>query len=640
MKYQQPSMEGTLFAMRDTEGGRGMVRNILIGQAANQVGNMLLDAFEPSQRKREEDRDAGDRFRDFARGALNIATGANYAYQMAKGYGLLDSTPKGAAKGETQDLGSQPPSSPPARPGAAENAPSQTVGFAPYGLLKGSEPTMTERTRQGEDLVRAARAERMPGVMVGDLSQMVDQDMMNRLRGLESEAAAYPKPDDGPTEYEKGIAAGMEAMAMQNLAQQKAQKAAPRQETSTYRAPTKTTNPLVGREPASSFAEQFGDTPGRRETSAEREARTNESLANFYANIPADPETGERKMNFATNFLVDRGAVAPETVVVVDAEVDQPRNSGGLLRGQLSGETLYNQQENRGAFVQDQHMDAIYSGDEQGPGFTSGSIADMFQQQAQALAQSDARLYRSLGERIGNMKQILREAEGVPQQKQTQMLQNTSGQGGAQEQVNNFMAQMLDANAAAQAGIQKQVAARETPRFAPTPEMVPNYVMPERRAVSEKPSVAERLKSAGIAMRGMPFEHDGDGIGMEVQARGDMPGRTFDTLSDIGAKASLERAGVSAQEASDYWTGKLKSEGIIGAAEPTSSSVPPSMTVASEPAVKKTTIIEETVPASQQRMSPLEASEKLRRIQNSGRPNARQEAQDFLASIKGQMING
>jgi hypothetical protein len=421
---------------------------------------------------------------------------------MARGYGLLDGTPKGAAKGETQDLGSQPPSSPPARPGAAESAPSQTVGFAPYGLLKGSEPTTTERTRQGEDLVRAARAERMPGVMVGDLSQMVDQDMMNRLRGLESEAAAYPKPDDGPTDYEKGIAAGMEAMAMQNLGQQKAQKAPPRQETSTYRAPTKTTNPLVGREPASSFAEQFGDTSGRRETSAEREARTAESLANFYANIPADPETGERKMNFASNFLVDRGAVAPETVVVVDAEVDQPRNSGGLLRGQLSGETLYNQQENRGAFVQDQQMDAINSVDEQGPGFKSG-------------------------------------------------------QGVAQEQVNNFMAQMLDANAAAQAGIQKQVAARETPRFAPTPEMVPNYVMPERRAVSAEPSA-----------------------------------------------------------------------------------VPPSMTVASEPAVKKTTIIEETVPASQQQMSPLEASEKLRRIQNSGRPNARQEAQDFLASIKGQMING
>jgi prephenate dehydrogenase len=55
---------------------------------------------------------------------------------------------------------------------------------------------------------------------------------------------------------------------------------------------------------------------------------------------------------------------------------------------------------------------------------------------------------------------------------------------------------------------------------------------------------------------------------------------------------------------------------------------------------KTTTIIEETAPAPQAKMSPMEASEKLRRIQTSGRPTARQEAQDFLAQIKGSMING
>jgi hypothetical protein len=68
--------------------------------------------------------------------------------------------------------------------------------------------------------------------------------------------------------------------------------------------------------------------------------------------------------------------------------------------------------------------------------------------------------------------------------------------------------------------------------------------------------------------------------------------------------------------------------------------VAPSMTLSSEPTVKKTTIIEETVPAAPKRMSPLEASEKLRRIQTSGRPTARQEAQDFLNSMKEQMIDG
>ena len=508
MRYQQPSMEGTLFAMRNAEGGRGMVRDILIGQAANSVGNMLLDAFEPEQRKRDEEKDLGDRFRDFTRTALNIGTGANYAYQMARGYGLFDKQPKGAVQGENQNFNEQPPASPPPRPGAAEKAPSQVEGYAPYGLLKGSEPTMTERTRQGEELVKAARAERMPGLVVTDLSARVDDDMMNRLRGLEREAASYPKKREEPSNYAKGMAAGMEAMAMRNLQSQAPSQTVdvtftePERRSTAYVAPERSSNPLLSREPMG-FNETYGvkgGVPMARDTRKEEDA---ESLANFYANLPTNPETGERDLgNFASKYLVSKGAIEPDTVMVVDPEVDQPRNSGGLLQGQLRGETLYNQQENREPFVQDQQIDAIYSGDEQGPGFKSG-------------------------------------------------------RGEAQRQMQNFMAQMLDDNAASNERIQKQVASRETPSFAPTPDMVPNYVMPERRT-----------------------------------------------------------------------------------AEPKAATVAPSMTISEEPTVKKTTIIEETVPATQQRMSPLEASEKLRRIQTSGRPNSRQEAQDFLQSIKGQMING
>ena len=609
MRYQQPSMEGTLFAMRNAEGGRGMVRNILIGQAANSVGNMLLDAFEPEQRKRDEEKDLGDRFRDFTRTALNIGTGANYVYQMARGYGLFDKQPKGAVQGENQNFNEQPPASPPPRPGAAEQAPSQVEGYAPYGLLKGSEPTMTERTRQGEELVKAARAERMPGLVVTDLSAMVDDDMMNRLRGvqnvvvsdlgpanddmmnqsrgvkrggvtdlsamvdddmmnrlkgLEREAASYPKRTEEPSDYEKGVAAGMEAMAMRNLQSQAPSQTIdvtftePERRSTAYVAPKRSSNPLLSREPMG-FNETYGVKGGVRMARDARKEEDAESLANFYANLPTNPETGERDLgNFASKYLVSKGSIDPDTVMVVDPEVDQPRTSGGLLQGQLRGETLYNQQKNREPFVQDQQMDAIYSGDEQGPGFTSGSLADMFLQQAQALAQSDARLYRNVGERISNMKRILSGAEEVPGQKYTQALQNTSSQGAAQEQMQNFMAQMLDDNEASNKRIQEQVAARETPRFAPSPEMVPNYVRPEFRAVSEQP-----------------------------------PAR-----------------------------------------------VAPSMTLSEEPTVKKTTIIEETVPAAQQRMSPLEASERLRRIQTSGRPTARQEAQDFLQSIRGQMING
>ena len=544
MRYQQPSMEGTLFAMRDQEGGRGMVKNILIGQAANSVGNMLLDAFEPEQRKRDEEKDLGDRFRDFTRTALNIGTGANYAYQMARGYGLFDNQPKGAAQGENQNFNEQPPASPPPRPGAAEQAPSQFEGYAPYGLLKGSEPTMTERTRQGEELVKAARAERMPGLVVTDLSTMVDDDTMNRLRGLEKEAASYPKKREEPSDYEKGVAAGMEAMTMRNLQSQ-----APSQtidvtftdverRSTPYRAPERSSNPLLSREPMG-FNETFGVKEGVPMARAARKAEDEESLANFYANLPTNRETGEREVgNFASDYLVSKGSIAPDTVRVVDPEIDQPRTSGGLLQGQLRGETLYNQQENREPFVQDQQMDAINSIDEQGPGFKSPSIGELFLQNARAMAQSDANLYRKVGERIGNMKRILNEGEGVPEKKATQLLQDTLG------------------------STMNQLAKKENPSFVPTPEMVGSYVKPEFRA--------------------------------------------------------------------DTSTGSKESSALVA----------PSMTLSSEPTVKKTTIIEETVPAAPKRMSPLEASEKLRRIQTSGRPTARQEAQDFLNSMKEQMIDG
>ena len=713
--YPGLSSEAMLYAARgNKEKGPDIVRNILIGQAVNSVGNAVLDFFEPAQRKKQEEKDFGDKTRDAARGLLNLGTGVNQALLLARGLGVMDNQPKGAAKGETQNFNEKTPASPPPRPGASETAPSMTEGYAPvgkmpnepaltertrqgeaaeltanlmqgfspYGLLKGSEPTMTERTRRGEELVKAARAERMPGLVVTDLSAMVDDDTMNRLRGLEREAASYPKKKEEPSDYEKGVAAGMEAMAMRNLQSQAPSQTIdvnftePERRSTPYVAPETSSNPLLSREPMG-FNETFGVKGGVPMARDKRKEEDAESLANFYANLPTNPETGEREVgNFATNYLVSKGAVAPETVMVVDPEVDTPRNSGGLLQGQLRGETLYNQQENREPFVQDQQMDAINSGDEQGPGFTSGSLADMFKQQAQAMAQSDARLYRNVGERIGNMRQILSGAEeGVVEPEPQKLSSQLRGQLGslgeslgkltrtvddklqreenslaqrqqelrqdaAQDQMKNFMSKMLEENTASNERIQKQVAARETPSFVPTPDMVGNYVKPEFRAGSEQPSVRERLRTAGIEMQGAPAEFDGDGIGMRVEARGEIPGREFESLNDIGAQSALQKAGVSAQEASDYWIGKLKSEGLLGDAEPAPSRVAPSKTLSAEPTVKKTTIIEETVPAAQTRMSPVEASEKLRRIQTSGRPNARQEAQDFLQSIKGQMING
>lgn len=564
MRYQQPSMEGTLFAMRNKEGARDMVKNVLIGQAASSLGNALLDLAEPAQRKREEDKDFGDRFRDFVRTGVNIIPAANTGYQLFTALKAPDENSQGPEIELAKNYRRQ------------EKSPADVDFEVDYSAAANrSQPlTMTERTRQGEELVKKARAERMPGLVVTDLSAKVDDDMMNRLRGLEREAASYPKKREEPSDYEKGRAAGMEAMAMRNLQSQAPSQTVdvtftePERRSTAYVAPERSSNPLLSREPMG-FNETYGvkgGVPMARDTRKEEDA---ESLANFYAKLPANPDTGEREVGgFATNYLVSKGAIEPDTVMVVDPEVDQPRNSGGLLQGQLRGETLYNQQENREPFVQDQQMDAIYSGDEQGPGFKSANpkLSEQFRGQLGSLGESLGKLTRTVDDKLQREENSLIQRQQDLQSQQAELDNEMSEvmgapssrrQDAAQQQMQNFMAQMLDDNSASNERIQKQVASRETPSFAPTPDMVPNYVMPERRT-----------------------------------------------------------------------------------AEPKAATVAPSMTISEEPTVKKTTIIEETVPATQQRMSPIEASEKLRRIQTSGRPNSRQEAQDFLQSIKGQMING
>lgn len=564
MRYQQPSMEGTLFAMRNKEGARDMVKNVLIGQAASSLGNALLDLAEPAQRKREEDKDFGDRFRDFVRTGVNIIPAANTGYQLFTALKAPDENSQGPEIELAKNYRRQ------------EKSPADVDFEVDYSAAANrSQPlTMTERTRQGEELVKKARAERMPGLVVTDLSAKVDDDMMNRLRGLEREAASYPKKREEPSDYEKGRAAGMEAMAMRNLQSQAPSQTVdvtftePERRSTAYVAPERSSNPLLSREPMG-FNETYGvkgGVPMARDTRKEEDA---ESLANFYAKLPANPDTGEREVGgFATNYLVSKGAIEPDTVMVVDPEVDQPRNSGGLLQGQLRGETLYNQQENREPFVQDQQMDAIYSGDEQGPGFKSANpkLSEQFRGQLGSLGESLGKLTRTVDDKLQREENSLIQRQQDFQSQQAELDNEMSEvmgapssrrQDAAQQQMQNFMAQMLDDNSASNERIQKQVASRETPSFAPTPDMVPNYVMPERRT-----------------------------------------------------------------------------------AEPKAATVAPSMTISEEPTVKKTTIIEETVPATQQRMSPIEASEKLRRIQTSGRPNSRQEAQDFLQSIKGQMING
>jgi hypothetical protein len=600
--YQFP-MEATMYATRapktDKEGNvdpsdlqaRNSLRNILVAQAAGATTNAILDQFEPQQRKRDEEKDFGDRFRDVTRAVVNTAVPLISAAQMfgslrnpaASTAEKVDATANtvqavaglleggGGVNTQKQDLGGPQPAGPAdnaytqaseqelQRRGAEDYVQKslfqQQMGQSPTPVT-GNQDSLINRMRQAEEDTKLARSERMPGVM-RDLNKQVDDDMAQRLAGLQREAAQYPKTTE--IDYKaQGMQAGFDYLYDKKSDIQELKPSSSGQPV--IETVTVSTNPLLRREPASSFAEEFGDPTGRRESSAEREKRTTKSLGEFYANIPADPKTGERNID---SFLVDynevRGAV-------------EPRNTGELLSDQLKGETAFNQQQSREPFVQEQAADALNTLDEQGP--------------------------------------------EVPQMK-------------AEAQKEDFMREALGRLGEAQAETQRQLMEMKNQTVVPTADRVPDYVKSDFLVPAPSKtlsSIGERLRKAELSMGGTPEEFDGDGFDVEL------PGsyRRY-PVDSPAALAAFERAGVTRQEATDYWMDKMKSSGILDSIRASQEE--------DKPAIKKTTIIEEVQP-SQQSMKPMDVAEKLRRIQTSGRPNARQEAQDFLASIKEQMTNG
>ena len=592
MKSYQFPMEATMYATKaprtDAQGNpdpsdvqaRAALRNILVAQAAGATTNALLDQFEPAQRKRDEEKDFGDRFRDVTRAVVNTAVPLVSVAQMfgslrnpaASAYEKTSAATEaagavtnllqgsGGVNTQKQDLGGPQPAGP------ADNAYTQASeqelqrrgaedyvqkSLFPQDMgqsqqpLTGNQDSLINRQRRAIEDTRLARSERMPGVM-RDLNQQVDADMAERLAGLQREAAQYPKTTE--IDYkQQGLEAGRQYLENQAAQVVKAPVVSTPKGTSYTGLTTTSTNPLLSREPASSFAEEYGLSSTEKMERAARKAEDAESLADFYASIPADPETGERKIDsFLVNYNEGRGAV-------------EPRNSGELLADQLKGQTAFNQQESREPFIQEQAAEAINALDEQGPGFTSGSIADIFTQGARELAQSDARLYRNVGERLGKMKQNLSEfaTEGetaTPTQSQKQL-----SAAKAEAQKDDYLKEALSYLGKAQADTQRQLMEMKNQTVVPTADTNPEYVM-----------------------------------------------------SDFLVPAPKARA----------------------VPEPSKT-----VTAPEQPVVKKTTIIEE-VETPQQSMKPMDVAERLRRIQTSGRPNARQEAQDFLASIKGQMTNG
>jgi len=202
--------------------------------------------------------------------------------------------------------------------------------------------------------------------------------------------------------------------------------------------------------------------------------------------------------------------------------------------------------------------------------------------------------------------------------------------------VGDGLSEMMSQLEAKQADTQSQLSGMgKQPRSVPGPESAPSFVKSEFRAPapsqpapSEQPSIQQKLRSAGIGMSGVPEEYYGTGVGIEVES---LPGGQKLSLSSPQAAAQLKRAGVTPQEAESYWMGKLESMGALEERNPSYQ----------QPQGRKITVTEIEEPAPvQQSMKPMDVAERLRRIQTSGRPTARQEAQDFLASIKSQMSNG
>ena len=74
------------------------------------------------------------------------------------------------------------------------------------------------------------------------------------------------------------------------------------------------------------------------------------------------------------------------------------------------------------------------------------------------------------------------------------------------------------------------------------------------------PSVRDRLSKGGMSMRGVPEEYGGVGVGITYEGKAGM--RDFD-LNDPFAVEQLKKAGVTQQEASDYWMNSLRKQGML-----------------------------------------------------------------------------
>ena len=102
-------------------------------------------------------------------------------------------------------------------------------------------------------------------------------------------------------------------------------------------------------------------------------------------------------------------------------------------------------------------------------------LADLFESQLRGMAQSDARLYRSAGERIGSMRQILNEAGGASQESQPKI---APAVGPSPEEIRDLDKTLLLAHGATTNRIQREAMRDEmlSKKYGGQAESAPEYV--------------------------------------------------------------------------------------------------------------------------------------------------------------------
>jgi hypothetical protein len=192
---------------------------------------------------------------------------------------------------------------------------------------------------------------------------------------------------------------------------------------------------------------------------------------------------------------------------------------------------------------------------------TEPKLADLFGAQLQAQAQSDARLYRSAGQHIGAMKQILNEAEGAPQgasqesQPKIAPVSRSAAVGPSPEEIRDLDRTLLLAHGANTNRIQRESMRNEmlakkyggqsesSPEYVGTGETVAAAAQPSSGAINPVvlPPAAPRRKKLSEQL-GEDLNQLGQGLGAMTRTVDAMMQKQADSLARRSANLQAELA--------------------------------------------------------------------------------------------------